>query len=74
MTYQDYEITLSNGTIVNASESYETPEGQMDLVEQYASGDDDELFVLGDRFFGMTFVLWKNIVSIRQTGVRKERD
>ena len=74
MVFQEYEITLSNGTIIKASEPYETPEGEMDFIEQYAKSDDNKLFGIGDSLSGRVFVLRRSIVSIRQTDVVEVED
>lgn len=74
MIYQEYEFTLSNGTILRGSNSYETMDEAVDFIAQYAYGNDDKVLIIDDKDARPTFVLRKNIVSLKIVRTEKEED
>ena len=71
MVYEEYEITLSNGSIVHALEESKSMADAGSLVINYADAKDNDLISLDDKFFGPTYVLKKNIVCIRLIDAKK---
>ena len=74
MVYQEYEITLSNGTILPAIWPYDATGKEPDLIEYFQESNDNEFVILGDPGFGITYVRRRDIISIRELGTKEDKE